>query len=606
MMAGLTATQMEGCSFKDGLDPNTNATQDLTFHPEGDKNDKNLQTSLQDKKEKQYGPRMTKKFLKDHCKQNKLYITPYLNDTLYLHFKGFSTIENLEEYTGLKCIWLESNGLQRIENLNAQTELRCLFLQQNLIYKLENLEHFSELCTLNVSNNYIETIENISCLPKLSTLQIAHNKLKTAADIEHLSQCLSISVLDISHNLLDDPEILLVLGSMPQLRVLNLMGNEVVRNIPNYRKTMIVRLKQLTFLDERPVFPKDRACAEAWALDGLEGERRERETWQTRERRKIQDSLDALARIREKAQERRRLKELQETGESEASSIPEGPSEQIQILGTRQAGEIHALVEDTPGACEEFFERQSAQGPGEGEYDGKQGEELVPYQQEKDPSNQLEIKQPAIEEEEGLNPEWKGEEENKVVELLKKEQLEDPQQQSQTSKVELQRAQPEAILLPPVRAAPLESDQVTAHTPGPLVTDLDDTEHLDLIQLPVSRRPLRIDDLPDLEDVDTEDQISTALLSSHQAFKAKIEVISGDGDEDEPTRYQSEATSTFDLEVKSLFSMGGCSSSVCNHQSVLVDPENEEAPEPLLFEPVEKSKATQGACPPRWLIEELD
>ncbi|XP_064849232.1 dynein axonemal assembly factor 1-like [Oncorhynchus masou masou] len=44
---------------------------------------------------------------------------------------------------------------------------------------------------------------------------------------------------------------------MPGLRVLNLMGNEVIKKIPYYRKTMIIHLKQLTYLDDRPVFPKD-------------------------------------------------------------------------------------------------------------------------------------------------------------------------------------------------------------------------------------------------------------------------------------------------------------------------------------------------------------
>lgn len=287
--------------------------------------------------------RMTPKVLKQICKKLKLYQTPYLNDVLYLHYKGFSKIENLDEYTGLKCLWLECNGITTIENISHLKELKCLYLQQNLINNLENMEELVVLDTLNVSNNCINTIENIDCLLKLNTLQISHNRLETYQDIEHLRHCKSIGVLDLSNNRLKDPKILDIFSEMTNLHVLNLMGNPVAKEIKNYRKTIILCCKSLTYLDDRPVFPQERACTEAWERGGREAELKEKEFWVNKERRKIQESVDYLRSIRENVRRRNcQIDEgidVQETVENEEDDEKEDnitDNEVIEVIFLKQ------------------------------------------------------------------------------------------------------------------------------------------------------------------------------------------------------------------------------------------------------------------------------
>ncbi|KAK4468805.1 hypothetical protein MN116_007974 [Schistosoma mekongi] len=226
-------------------------------------------TEQEDTKE----PRMTKKFLKQHCTKNKLYQTPHLNDVLYLHYNGFTKIENLEEYTNLKCLFLDVNGLLKIDDM----------------------------------------------LPNFTKLIISHNKLTELDDLRHLINCEKLSVLDIQHNSIKNPNVVEeIFAKMLSLRVLYNQGNPFIREVKNYRKNVINQCKQLTYLDDRPVFPKDRACAEAFYSDGIEKEREVRQQWNDAEQKKILDSVKWLSntrkRIEAKHHEEKLRKQAKEAG----------------------------------------------------------------------------------------------------------------------------------------------------------------------------------------------------------------------------------------------------------------------------------------------------
>ena len=220
---------------------------------------------------------ITEDFCKKLCYYNGGYDSPKLNVNLYLHFQGFRKIQNLDSFTNLQVLYLENNSINKIEGLDKLVNLTCLYLQNNYICEIENLEHNTKLSILNLSNNKIQSIPNISYLEQLDNFYLSKNSLSTIQDLEGLLQLKSLSLLDIQNNpfSVTPDELIEFLNKLDKLKVLYLKG-DITRSIPNYRRNLIVKIKNLTYLDDRPIKKEDRVGAIAFFEGGYKAEKEAR------------------------------------------------------------------------------------------------------------------------------------------------------------------------------------------------------------------------------------------------------------------------------------------------------------------------------------------
>ena len=210
---------------------------------------------------------MTPSSLRQLCDERDMYTTPELNTVLFLGNVGWQKIEGLEPFRVLQTLHLQSNGLRRIEGLGALAPtLENLNLSQNLIADVgDGVAALYRLKSLNLSNNLLSSLNGIQSLRALEILDAARNELRGYTGIAGLLHCPSLVDLSLEHNAVPEfDSTLSLVRQLPQLQVLRMSGNPLVRTVRHYKKRVALACRQLTFLDDAPVFAADRRRAEAW------------------------------------------------------------------------------------------------------------------------------------------------------------------------------------------------------------------------------------------------------------------------------------------------------------------------------------------------------
>jgi len=135
----------------------------------------------------------------------------------------------LEKCIELTNIIIAGNSIKEITHIDILYNLRSLDIENCKLQKISGLRSCTLLETINASKNELGNVNNI--------MELRFNT--------HI-RSININTSQIAELQPEDPETLIsLLKSLKELRTLYLYGNDIIKNIRNYRKLLTVEIKDI-------------------------------------------------------------------------------------------------------------------------------------------------------------------------------------------------------------------------------------------------------------------------------------------------------------------------------------------------------------------------
>lgn len=145
--------------------------------------------------------------------------------------------------------WEETSPLSPVSFTNYQLPIgiRTLNLSRCKLTVIPNLEGIQSILCLNLNWNFIQDLENADKLIYLKEMHIAHNRV---VELNSLVGFYGLRLVDAAYNRILHFSAISALADVEKLEVLNLVGNQVVKQI-GFRYNVKTVLKQVQVLNPK-------------------------------------------------------------------------------------------------------------------------------------------------------------------------------------------------------------------------------------------------------------------------------------------------------------------------------------------------------------------